>query len=72
MGMMTDDQILVQLGAYEGDRIPEFIDGLKKLLAEFRVRKVRDFKTISQGILDYRSQFRSDKTKILPLGNVSL
>lgn len=69
---MTDDQILVQLGAYEGDRRQEFIDGLKKLLTDFRNRKIKDFKTISQGIIDYRTQFSGDKTKILPLGNVSL
>lgn len=69
---IPDDQILVQLGAYEGDRKSEYIDGLKKLLTDFRVRKVKDFKTISQGILDYRAQFRNDNSKILPLGTVSL
>lgn len=71
-GLVTDDQLLVQLGAYEGDRKAEYIAGLKQLLTEFRAQKIKDFKTISQGIIDYRAQFRADKTKILPLGNVSL
>jgi hypothetical protein len=69
---VPDDQLLVQLGAYEGDRKSEYIAGLRQLLTEFRAKKIKDFKTISQGIIDYRAQFRADKTKILPLGNVSL
>jgi hypothetical protein len=69
---MIDDQLLVQLGAYEGDRKGEYIAGLRQLLTDFRAKKIKDFKTISQGIIDYRAQFRADKTKILPLGNVSL
>jgi hypothetical protein len=70
-----DDQILVQLGGYsdyEGERKQDYVNGLRQLLTDFRTRKVKDFQTISQGIIDYRSQFRSDKTKILPLGDVSL
>lgn len=72
---LIDDQILLQLGAFddrEGDRKAEFIAGLRKLLTDYRKCKMKDFKTISQGIIDYRTQFRKDKTKILPLGNVSL
>ncbi len=68
----ADDQILVQLGAYEGERQAEFMDGLKALLIHFRQRKVRDFQTISQGILDYRARFRGDPSKILPISNVNL
>lgn len=68
----TDDQILMQLGIYDGDGRQEYITGLRQLLTDYRERKIKDFKTISQGILDYRAQFRGDKTKILPLGNVSL
>ncbi|KAL6857894.1 hypothetical protein ACO1O0_005340 [Amphichorda felina] len=70
-----DDQILLQLGAYgnyEGEHKQEYINGLRQLLTNFRNRKIKDFKTISQGIIDYRAQFRKDPSKILPLGNVSI
>jgi hypothetical protein len=70
-----DDQILLQLGAYgnyEGEQKQEYINGLRQLLTDFRNRKVKDFTTISQGILNYRAQFRKDPSKILPLGDVSL
>jgi hypothetical protein len=73
--LLVDDQILVQLGGYsdyEGERKQDYVNGLRQLLTDFRTRKVKDFQTISQGIIDYRSQFRGDKTKILPLGDVSL
>jgi CRISPR/Cas system CSM-associated protein Csm2 small subunit len=65
--LAVDDQILVQLGAYEGDRQAEFTEGLKKLLVDYRKNKIKDFKTISQGIIDYRAKFNGDKTKILSL-----
>jgi len=70
-----DDQILVQLGGYgeyEGEHKQEYINGLRQLLTDFRNRKIKDFKTISQSIINYRAQFRKDPTKILPLGNVSI
>ncbi|KAF4124512.1 hypothetical protein GMORB2_5178 [Geosmithia morbida] len=70
-----DDQVLLQLGAYggyEGEREQEYIQGLRKLLTDFRSRKIKDFATISQGIIDYRAQFHKDPSKILPLGDVSI
>jgi hypothetical protein len=73
--LLPDDQILLQLGAYgnyEGEQKQEYINGLRQLLTDFRNRKVKDFTTISQGILNYRAQFRKDPSKILPLGDVSL
>lgn len=72
---VADDQILVQLGGYgeyEGEHKQEYINGLRQLLTDFRNRKIKDFKTISQSIINYRAQFRKDPTKILPLGNVSI
>lgn len=65
----------MQLGAYgnyEGEQQQQFNTGLRKLLTDFRNRKVKDFQVISKAIVDYRAQFQGDKTKILPLGNVSL
>ena len=59
-------------GAHEGNQQQEFNKGLRKLLTEFRDQKVKDFQTISQAIIDYRAQFHQDRSRILPLGNVSL
>ncbi|PTB71916.1 hypothetical protein M440DRAFT_1101495 [Trichoderma longibrachiatum ATCC 18648] len=70
-----DDQILLQLGAhgeFDESKRNEYVNGLKLLLTDFRNRKVKDFQTISQGIIDYRAQFLGDKSKILPLGNVTI
>ncbi|GAB0136221.1 hypothetical protein EsDP_00004532 [Epichloe bromicola] len=70
-----DDQILLQLGAaehYDEEQRENYISGLKQLLTDYRTRKVKDFNTISQGIVDYRARFLGDRTKILPLGHVSL
>ncbi|KAF4466068.1 hypothetical protein FALBO_7081 [Fusarium albosuccineum] len=71
----TDDQILLQLGAYgnyEGEQKQQFVAGLRELLTDFRSRKVKDFQTISEGIIEYRAKFHDDKTKILPLGGVTI
>lgn len=72
---LPDDQILVQLGAYgdyEGDQKQQYIAGLRELLADYRKRGIKDFGSISQGIINYRAQFHGDKTKILPLGTVKI
>ncbi|KAF4984413.1 hypothetical protein FZEAL_375 [Fusarium zealandicum] len=71
----TDDQILLQLGAYgnyEEEQQQQYVTGLRQLLTEFRNRKVKDFQAISEGIIEYRAKFHGDKTKILPLGGVSI
>ena len=73
--LVTDDQILLQLGGYTDygeDQKQEYISGLRTLLTDFRERKIKDFAAISQGIVDYRAQFQQDKSKILPLGNVRI
>ncbi|CAH0039419.1 unnamed protein product [Clonostachys solani] len=72
---LADDQILLQLGShssFEGEQKAQFINGLRRLLTDYRERKIKDFQTISNGIVDYRANFSGDKSKILPLGNVSL
>lgn len=74
-GATIDDQILLQLGDsanLEADQKAEFINGLRQLLTEFRDQKVKDFKTISEGIIKYRARFNRDETKVLPLGNIAL
>ncbi|POR38624.1 Protein red1 [Tolypocladium paradoxum] len=70
-----DDQILLQLGEagnYDDEKKQEYIAGLRQLLTEYRNRKVKDFNTISQGIVEYRARFQGDRSKILPLGGVSI
>uniref|UniRef100_A0A1Y1MTT8 C3H1-type domain-containing protein n=1 Tax=Photinus pyralis TaxID=7054 RepID=A0A1Y1MTT8_PHOPY len=70
-----DDQILLQLGAadhYDEEQKQKYIAGLRQLLTDFRARKVKDFNTISQGIVEFRARFIGDRTKILPLGSISL
>ncbi|OAA55674.1 Zinc finger domain-containing protein, CCCH-type [Cordyceps fumosorosea ARSEF 2679] len=70
-----DDQILLQLGAYpkcEESRKQEYIEGLRQLLTDYRNRKVKDFTTLSQGIIEYRAKFHGDASKVLPLGTVAL
>ncbi|KAJ4264028.1 hypothetical protein NW762_006067 [Fusarium torreyae] len=72
---VPDDQILLQLGAYgnyEEEQQQQYIEGLRALLTDFRNRKVKDFQAISKGIIEYRAKFHGDKTKILPLGGVTL
>ncbi|KAM5346831.1 hypothetical protein ACJ41O_009836 [Fusarium nematophilum] len=68
-------EILLQLGAYsnyEEDQTQQYVAGLRDLLTDFRNRKVKDFQTISEGIIEYRAKFHGDKTKILPLGGVAI
>ncbi|KAM4065273.1 Zinc finger domain-containing protein, CCCH-type [Hirsutella rhossiliensis] len=70
-----DEQILLQLGAagnYQAEQKQEYIAGLRQLLTDFRNRKVKDFDTISRGIVDYRAQFLKDRSKILPLSGVTI
>ncbi|KAB5560027.1 hypothetical protein GE09DRAFT_1220691 [Coniochaeta sp. 2T2.1] len=72
---VSDEQILVELGRaddYTGEQKDRFIQGLRELLQDFRANHVRDFDTIANGIMEFRSRFLGDKTKILPLGDVSL
>ncbi|KAJ4406068.1 hypothetical protein N0V85_004572 [Neurospora sp. IMI 360204] len=70
-----DDAILLELGKadeFEGEQKTRFIDGLRKLLHEFRAKKVRDFDAIARGIIEYRARFLGDRSKVLPLEGVTL
>ncbi|KAH7634322.1 hypothetical protein B0T09DRAFT_316244 [Sordaria sp. MPI-SDFR-AT-0083] len=70
-----DDAILLELGKadeFEGEQKTRFIDGLRKLLQEFRAKKVRDFDAIARGIIEYRARFLGDRSKVLPLEGVTL
>ena len=47
-----------------------FIEGLKKVLNDLKTKKVKDFDRITKAIVEYRSEFLGDKTKVLPLDGV--
>ncbi|KAK3693649.1 hypothetical protein B0T22DRAFT_46210 [Podospora appendiculata] len=68
-----DEQILLELGKadeYSGERKARFIQGLRELLHGFRVNRVKDFETIANGIIEFRSRFLADKSKVLRLDGV--
>ncbi|KAK3336059.1 hypothetical protein B0T19DRAFT_395857 [Cercophora scortea] len=68
-----DEQILLELGKadeYSGEQKARFIQGLRELLQGFRVKKVKDFETIANGIIEFRSRFLGDKSKVLRLDGV--
>ncbi|KAK0730042.1 hypothetical protein B0H67DRAFT_548076 [Lasiosphaeris hirsuta] len=70
-----DDQILLELGKadeYSGEQKSRFIQGLRELLQNFRVNKVKDFDTIARGIIEFRARFLGDSSKILHLEGVTL
>lgn len=70
-----ESQTLLQLGnseRLEGKAYEAYVSGLRSLLAEFKAKQCKDFDTISQAIIDYRSRFYGDRSRVLPLGDVSL
>jgi hypothetical protein len=71
----ADDVILTALGSpeeFKGTRRDEFCDGLKEVLMDLRVRKIRDFQVIAAEILAYRTKFLGDSSKVLPLEGTSI
>ncbi|KAL5596574.1 uncharacterized protein BROUX77_007258 [Berkeleyomyces rouxiae] len=62
-----EDKILVALGNSNGlnhaDR-RRFIDGLRQVLVDIKVRDIQDFDLISKAILDYRRDFLGDDSKV--------
>lgn len=70
-----ESQTLLQLGnseRLEGKAYETYVSGLRSLLAEFKAKKCKDFDIISQAIIDYRSRFYGDCSRVLPLGEVNL
>ncbi|KAK4164201.1 protein red1 [Cladorrhinum sp. PSN259] len=72
---VAENQILLELG--NADHVPpdqknRFITGLRELLKGFKVNKVKDFNVIARGIIEYRSQFLGDQSKVLNLDGVSI
>ncbi|KAK4245591.1 hypothetical protein C7999DRAFT_16201 [Corynascus novoguineensis] len=70
-----DDQILLELGNSDDlsdEQKSGFIKGLRELLQKFKADKVRDFDTIARGIVEFRTQFLGDKSKVLRLEGVTI
>lgn len=55
-----------------GDQKKNFNNGLRELVASFQKSKVRDFKTIAEGIVEFRRRFLGDSTKILHLEGITI
>lgn len=55
-----------------GERRDEFCKGLKEVLVNLRMRKIRDFDVIAKEIVAHRANFLGDKSKVLPLEGVQL
>lgn len=71
----SEDQILVELGRsddFTGEQKNRFIQGLREVLQGFRANKVKDFDAIARGIIEYRSRFLGDKSRVLHLEGVSI
>jgi hypothetical protein len=72
---VSEDQILVELGRsddFTGEQKNRFIQGLREVLQGFRANKVKDFDAIARGIIEYRSRFLADKSRVLHLEGVSI
>ncbi|ROW10602.1 hypothetical protein VMCG_02083 [Cytospora schulzeri] len=70
-----DNLIILELGSSEdlmGDQKKNFNNGLRELVASFQKSKVRDFKTIAEGIVEFRRRFLGDSTKILHLEGTTI
>ena len=73
--LRSEDQILVELGRaddFTGEEKNKFIQGLREVLQGFRANKVKDFDAIARGIIEYRSRFLGDQSRVLPLQGVSI
>jgi hypothetical protein len=72
---LADDAVLTGLGSpdeFTGERRDKFCAGLKEVLVDLRVRKIRDFDIIASEIVAHRAKFLGDKSKVLALEGVSI
>ncbi|KAH7037356.1 uncharacterized protein B0I36DRAFT_359067 [Microdochium trichocladiopsis] len=73
--VLSDGDIITQLGSadmFSGDTKTRFIAGLRKILQELKINKVKDFDRITKAIVQYRADFLADKSKVLPLDGVNI
>lgn len=68
---LTDDKILIQMGAAREGQTEEeqkaYLAGLKEIINEMRRDKVKDFSTVAAEIAAYRRRFLQDPSRVLPL-----
>jgi hypothetical protein len=72
---LPDDAILVELGnsaGYSEEEKPKFVAGLREVLQDLRVRKIKDFRAIASEIAAFRARFLGDDSKVLLLDGISL
>jgi len=72
---LPDDAILTALGSpdeFKGEQRDKFCEGLKGVLLDLRVRKIRDFDIIASEIIAHRSKFLGDKSKVLALEDATI
>ncbi|KAI9046950.1 hypothetical protein LZ554_009025 [Drepanopeziza brunnea f. sp. 'monogermtubi'] len=65
---LPDDAILTALGSpaeFTGEQRELFCAGLRAVLLDLRVRKIRDFEIIAAEIVAHRAKFLGDKSKVL-------
>lgn len=55
---------------FTGEQKTRFIKGLKKVLTDLKVNKLKDFDSITKALVQYRSEFLRDDSKVLPLNDV--
>ncbi|KAL2062422.1 hypothetical protein VTL71DRAFT_6688 [Oculimacula yallundae] len=65
---VADDAVLTALGSpddFKGEQRDRFCAGLRGVLLDLRVRKIRDFEVIASEIIAHRANFLGDKSKVL-------
>ncbi|KAH8787177.1 hypothetical protein BGZ57DRAFT_755743 [Hyaloscypha finlandica] len=72
---VADDAVLTALGSpdeFTGEQREKFCEGLRQVLMDLRVRKIRDFDIIASEIVAHRSKFLRDKSKVLALEGTTI
>lgn len=72
---VADDAVLTALGSpdeFTGEQREKFCEGLRQVLMDLRVRKIRDFDIIASEIVAHRSKFLGDKSKVLALEGTTI
>ncbi|KAH7311928.1 hypothetical protein BKA65DRAFT_517832 [Rhexocercosporidium sp. MPI-PUGE-AT-0058] len=65
---LPDDAVLTALGSpeeFKGEQRDRFCAGLRRVLLDLRLRKIRDFDVIASEIIAHRANFLGDKSKVL-------
>jgi len=72
---LPDDAVLTALGSpdeFTGEKREKFVAGLKEVLTDLRLRKVRDFDVIASEIVAHRAKFLGDRSKVLKLEGTTI